>query len=234
LIRKRPTKNQRSPGPWPGLLGLAVACLTALRASAAPSSGLRLAAELAEEESWRNCLVECRRVLAVDPDDAEAAALESRASSALSRVRGEAARPHRGRVARDLRARADEDARTDGICPRPEVAGHLADPSTVFRRSANGEPPSRTRSLLTAPFRWAIFFYRGQIAPALGRRCSLHPSCSEFTLQAMRKHGLLAIPMYADRAVREPAVVAEAGAPVLVGGRRRYADPLEDHDWWIR
>jgi len=211
LIRKRPTKNQRSPGPWPGLLGLTLVCIAAARAADGRSVDLRLAAELCGEGSWGACLVESRRVLAADPGNAEAAALENRASSGLSCVRGETGRPRGGRVARDL-----------------------ADPSAAFRRPSDGDQPCRTRFLLTAPVRWAILLYRAQIAPALGRRCSLLPSCSEYTLQALGRHGLLGIAMYADRAVREPSVVAEARNPVFERGRRRYADPVEAHDWWMK
>lgn len=84
------------------------------------------------------------------------------------------------------------------------------------------------------PGQWLISFYRAQIAPAIGQRCSLHPSCSEYARQAFRKHGLLGFAIFGDRAFREPDVVADKKSPVIINGQLRYADLLENHDWWIK
>lgn len=82
--------------------------------------------------------------------------------------------------------------------------------------------------------RCLIAFYRSQIRPAIGDRCLLQPSCSEYSRQAFKKHGLLAgNAMTADRFVREPGVVAAAAFPVVCNGRVYYGDPLRDHDWWF-
>ena len=86
---------------------------------------------------------------------------------------------------------------------------------------------------LTRPAEGMIALYRTQISPAIGDRCSLYPSCSEYCMQAMRRHGLLGLAMYADRAVREPDVVRKQQDPVIINGKRKYRDPLEDHDWWM-
>lgn len=34
-----------------------------------------------------------------------------------------------------------------------------------------------------------IRFYRYAVSPLLGSRCRFHPSCSEYTLQAIEKYG---------------------------------------------
>lgn len=78
-----------------------------------------------------------------------------------------------------------------------------------------------------------VRFYQRQISPAIGQRCSLDPSCSAYACQALRTHGLLGLAMYADRAVREPGIVAEQERPVIVNGRRKYRDPLHEHDHWL-
>ncbi len=79
-----------------------------------------------------------------------------------------------------------------------------------------------------------ISFYRKNIRPAIGDRCSLVPSCSEYTKQAFWKHGMLALPMMADRFYREPGVVSRAEKVVeMADGRVLFADPLEDHDWYF-
>jgi len=94
-------------------------------------------------------------------------------------------------------------------------------------------PTGATNSCLAEPPLWLIGFYRRQIAPAIGQRCSLSPSCSSYAVEALRKHGLLGLAIYADRSIREPNVVSGRQAPVTVNGRRRYRDPLVDHDWWM-
>jgi len=84
------------------------------------------------------------------------------------------------------------------------------------------------------PGRALVGFYRGQIAPAIGSRCSLEPSCSAYFLEATRRHGLLGIPLGADRLIREPDVVkAQERWVERADGSWRLADPVERHDgWW--
>lgn len=90
-------------------------------------------------------------------------------------------------------------------------------------------------SLAARPGKWLVRFYRAQISPAIGSRCDLHPSCSEYFRQASLAHGLLGVAMMADRFVREPSVVSAAEHPVTMpDGHVRYADPLSDHDAWMR
>ena len=94
-------------------------------------------------------------------------------------------------------------------------------------------PAQASNSWWGLPGQWGIAFYRSQISPALGDRCSLCPSCSEYSRQAFQKHGVLGLALTADRFFREPSVVALAEHPVDVNGRQCYADPLSDHDWWL-
>jgi len=90
-------------------------------------------------------------------------------------------------------------------------------------------------SLASLPGKWVVQFYRAQISPAIGARCDLLPSCSEYFKQASRAHGLLGISIMADRFVREPSVVAAAEKPVVMpDGQIRFEDPLSDHDSWLR
>jgi len=88
-------------------------------------------------------------------------------------------------------------------------------------------------SLLSRPGQWIVAFYRFAIRPAIGSRCSLSPSCSEYFLQASRKHKLLAFPMIADRLVREPSVVNAAQHTSQVNGKTLVLDPLDNHDFWM-
>jgi putative component of membrane protein insertase Oxa1/YidC/SpoIIIJ protein YidD len=90
-------------------------------------------------------------------------------------------------------------------------------------------------SLASLPGKWVVKFYRAQIGPAIGSRCDLQPSCSEYFRQASRAHGLLGVPLMADRFVREPSVVSAREQPVAMpDGRIRYADPVSAHDFWMK
>ncbi len=47
------------------------------------------------------------------------------------------------------------------------------------------------KSVLTRPLVWLIRAYQLAISPMLGNRCRFFPSCSEYAMQALEKHGLL-------------------------------------------
>lgn len=47
------------------------------------------------------------------------------------------------------------------------------------------------KALLVRPLQWLIRGYQLAISPMLGNRCRFFPSCSEYTLEALEKHGLL-------------------------------------------
>jgi putative component of membrane protein insertase Oxa1/YidC/SpoIIIJ protein YidD len=89
-------------------------------------------------------------------------------------------------------------------------------------------------SIWKQPAYWLVGFYRQQISPAIGQRCNLEPSCSEYFRRAAQKHGpLMAVPMAADRFFREPGLNAQQINPVVVNGKVRYGDSLDDHDYWM-
>ncbi|MCF8178506.1 MAG: membrane protein insertion efficiency factor YidD [Sulfuritalea sp.] len=47
------------------------------------------------------------------------------------------------------------------------------------------------RDLLVRPFVMLIRVYQLAISPMLGNRCRFHPSCSDYSMDALRRHGLL-------------------------------------------
>ena len=113
----------------------------------------------------------------------------------------------------------------------PDRVWRRCNPRTSGMREAarNGVP-----ALFSLPGRAIVRFYRAQVSPAIGSRCSLTPSCSEYFLQASRKHGLLGVPLIGDRFIREPDVV-NAHEPLVEqpDGAMRIADPVEAHDFWM-
>lgn len=86
--------------------------------------------------------------------------------------------------------------------------------------------------LSARPGLWFTRFYRRQIRPAIGNRCQLRPTCSEYFVQAARRYGWRAIPLLADRLVREPSVVQAAEHPLYEQDRVVYPDPVEAHSFW--
>ena len=78
-----------------------------------------------------------------------------------------------------------------------------------------------------------VGFYRLFVGPAIGSRCVLEPSCSQYFLEAGRKHGIVGVPMVADRFVREPVVSASDRWVRRPDGSWRHPDPVSDHDGWF-
>ena len=176
----------------------------------------RLAADLAAEGDWNGCWRECERLLIQNPDDEAARFL-----SAVSQIH-----------------------LTNEIPKALAILGTLADSARsqdIQAKAAyeleQGEWEKRTvkkdAGLMSKPGQWGVAVYRSQVRPALGSRCGLLPSCSEYFRQASEEHGLLGLPIMADRFMREAAVLAAAERPVPVGRRTLYFDPLSDHDWWM-
>ena len=78
-----------------------------------------------------------------------------------------------------------------------------------------------------------VGFYHLFVGPAIGSRCVLEPSCSQYFLEAGRKHGIVGVPMVADRFVREPVVSASDRWVRRPDGSWRHPDPVSDHDGWF-
>jgi len=78
-----------------------------------------------------------------------------------------------------------------------------------------------------------VRYYQRVVSPVDGHRCRMLPSCSEYAIQAIRKHGLvLGVVLFADRLMREGEEI-HRGLPVLTPKGLRYPDPLEASDFWI-
>ncbi len=104
--------------------------------------------------------------------------------------------------------------------------------------SADREPARRdqaeTRSpgIAATPFLWLLTFYQKAVGPVNRGRCSLYPTCSQYSVLAIRKHGpAVGIIMTADRLMHELDEQHYAHL-VTVGGRNRFADPVENNDFW--
>ena len=113
--------------------------------------------------------------------------------------------------------------------------------AAVLLSPADREPSSRARlesaehSIAATPFLWLLKIYQNTISPLDGDRCPMYPTCSQYSVQAMRTHGpFIGIIMTSDRLIHEAD--EQRYAPLIkVGNRYRYDDPLDDNDfWWYR
>ncbi|HAS35254.1 MAG TPA: membrane protein insertion efficiency factor YidD [Flavobacteriales bacterium] len=50
---------------------------------------------------------------------------------------------------------------------------------------------SLLRKVLTAPFIALVRIYQFGISPFLGANCRYHPTCSQYSVEALREHGVL-------------------------------------------
>ncbi|MDA3797467.1 MAG: membrane protein insertion efficiency factor YidD [Kiritimatiellae bacterium] len=87
--------------------------------------------------------------------------------------------------------------------------------------------------LITKAGKGFITFYRTQIGPAIGDRCVLQPSCSEYFKQNLNAHGIVALPMQTDRFFREPDMAHRSSNVIIVNGKVKHTDPISDHDFWF-
>ncbi len=124
-------------------------------------------------------------------------------------------------------------ANPDLIDANPELVSILLTASAGWNKKLPSDK-KRTAPVLARPALWAIALYRSQIGPAIGSRCSLTPSCSQYASEALKTYGARGMAMAGDRLVREPDVVAAKSKTVVIKGRLKCSDPLSDHTFWMK
>ena len=137
-------------------------------------------------------------------------------------------------VAEAARLRADMPDAADAALVA--LAPFLSAPGDSARDTAESPTPQATPRGGVGGWlaRRVVGFYRLFIGPAIGDRCVLEPSCSRYCLQATRKHGIVGVPMTADRFIREPNASAPDRPWVRTpSGQWRHPDPVKDHDFWF-
>lgn len=99
-------------------------------------------------------------------------------------------------------------------------------PSAPLRTSG------RDGELARLPFTLLLKLYTNYISPLDGDRCPMYPTCSRFSSEAIRKHGLLVgIVMTSDRLLHE-ADERHYHPAVKVGAKYRIIDPVANNDFW--
>jgi uncharacterized protein len=75
-------------------------------------------------------------------------------------------------------------------------------------------------------------FFQEYISPVDGDRCPCYPTCSQYSVEAIRRHGFwIGVVMTFDRLIHESSEIQQAPL-VKVYGAYRYYDPVENNDFW--
>jgi len=88
--------------------------------------------------------------------------------------------------------------------------------------------PNTFNKILSAP----VIFYQKCLSPYWGHRCSHHPSCSRYSLLAIKKHGaIIGFIMTFDRLQHE-SNEARYSPLIKINGETKVCDPVENNDFW--
>ncbi len=82
-------------------------------------------------------------------------------------------------------------------------------------------------------FLFPIQIFRNYISGADGNRCPMHPSCSTYSMEALKKHGpLMGWVMTCDRLLRCGRDELKLSPSIMVRGKTRTYDPVSNNDFW--
>lgn len=98
--------------------------------------------------------------------------------------------------------------------------------------TAATEPVDGREGLLMKIVAAPVLFYQHFLGPHLGRPCAYHPSCSSYSLLAIRKHGAIVGAVMTFDRLQHEADEARYSPPVLTDGKIKVYDPPENNDFW--
>jgi len=80
---------------------------------------------------------------------------------------------------------------------------------------------------------YPIKFYQDYISSVDGNRCPMHPTCSQYCIEAFKKHGtFLGWIMCSDRLMRCGRDENKLSDPIWIDGKKRTYDPVSNNDFW--
>jgi hypothetical protein len=77
-----------------------------------------------------------------------------------------------------------------------------------------------------------VLFYQHYLSHQWGQRCAYYPSCSNYALLAIRKHGAVIGTVITFDRLQHEANEARTSSLILTGGQIKVYDPLENNDYW--
>jgi len=93
--------------------------------------------------------------------------------------------------------------------------------------------PPKTIDKKVNPLRSLVEAYSIYISPIDGKDCPMYPSCSKYSVQCLKKHGFfLGWMMTCDRLFRCGRDELRLSPQIIVNGKFKWYDPLENNDFW--
>jgi putative membrane protein insertion efficiency factor len=78
-----------------------------------------------------------------------------------------------------------------------------------------------------------IKLYQDYISSVDGNRCPMYPTCSQYCIEALKKHGtFLGWIMCSDRLMRCGRDEIKLSDPIWIDGKKRTYDPVSNNDFW--
>ena len=109
----------------------------------------------------------------------------------------------------------------------------LRGPRKAVRSNAEApEPADGKQGLLEEIAAAPVIFYQRFLSPHWGWRCAYYPSCSNYSLLAIRKHGALVGSVMTFDRLQHEADEARYSPLIQTGGQIKVFDPLENNDYW--
>jgi hypothetical protein len=109
----------------------------------------------------------------------------------------------------------------------------LRGPGKIARTSAEAVEPAAPKAGITERIAAApVLFYQRFLGSSWGQRCSYYPSCSNYAVLAIRKHGAFAGSIMAFDRLQHEADEVRYSPRIVAGGEIRIYDPLENNDYW--
>jgi hypothetical protein len=93
-------------------------------------------------------------------------------------------------------------------------------------------PAAGTQGILEEVTAAPVLFYQRFLSRHWGRRCGYYPSCSNYALLAIRKHGAIIGSVITFDRLQHEADEPRTSPPILTGGQIKVYDPLENNDYW--
>ena len=109
----------------------------------------------------------------------------------------------------------------------------LRGPGKTVRARANvAEPAAGKQGILEKIAAAPVLFYQHFLSNHWGQRCAYYPSCSNYALLAIRKHGAVIGTVITFDRLQHEANEARTSPLILTGGQIKVYDPLENNDYW--
>ena len=115
----------------------------------------------------------------------------------------------------------------------PADEGLLRGPGkSVQTRAIVARQTAGTRGIVEEIAAAPVLFYQHFLSHLWGQSCAYYPSCSNYALLAIRKHGAVIGTVITFDRLQHEANEARTSPQILTGGQIKVYDPLENNDYW--